>query len=110
MVLEEMISFQASLNGAETTDIPARILEIKAWTRSALSLEQDTTISINELSCSEPDCPPKQVVVLILSKSAAVRKFEIHKALLDVCEEDVAHAIPILMPSQQTKKLIGKEP
>ncbi|PLW77169.1 hypothetical protein [Cohaesibacter celericrescens] len=88
-----MISFHTSLKGPEAKGIPARVSEIKTWTRSALSLKQDTTISINELACSQPGCPPKQVVVLILSKAVPARKFEIHKALLDISNDDVVNAV-----------------
>ncbi len=96
MVLKKMINFHASLKGREANGIPARVSEIKVWTRSALSLLQGTTISVNELVCHQPHCPPKQVVVLILSKARPVHKFEIHKALMDVSEEDVVTAIAMM--------------
>ncbi|QND69826.1 hypothetical protein [Tardiphaga robiniae] len=36
---------------------------IKAETRSALRLDDDTTVSVSELSCSDPGCPDVETVI-----------------------------------------------
>ena len=88
-----MIKFMDPLKSSETSVFPVRVMEIKAWTRSVLCLEKSVLISVNELACSQPDCPPKQVVVLILSNEEPARTFSIHKALLDTSEKDVVDAL-----------------
>lgn len=72
--------------------IPAATASIKNWARATLSLEDETVISVNELSCAEPGCPPRETIVLILRKGAPARRLSIHKAILDICEQDVIDA------------------
>lgn len=38
---------------------------IKAWTRELLALGDDVVVSVNELSCALPDCPPAETAGLI---------------------------------------------
>lgn len=83
----------------------ARVSEVKSWTKALLSLAEDAVVSVNELACSQPDCPPKQVVVLVLCDSAPAWKFEVHKPLLDITEDDIAEAISSL---DTMKKDIGR--
>lgn len=72
--------------------IPAAATSIKNWARSALCLEDETVISVNELTCAKPGCPPRETVILILRKSAPAMRLSIHKAIPDVCERDVIDA------------------
>jgi hypothetical protein len=65
---------------------------IKAWTRAALT-EGEPTISITELACAEPGCPPRETVVLVMWSDATVWKLRIHKGMTDVTHSDVLHAI-----------------
>ena len=71
----------------------SRIAEIKAWTRAALGLGDDIVVSVNELACGQADCPPQQVVILILPEGAPARKFVVHNRLLDLREGDIIAAI-----------------
>ncbi len=87
-----MFSFSTSEKSMQTIGVPKRVADIKTWTKAALSLGEGTVVSVNELSCSQPDCPPKQVVVLILSHTEPLRTFAIHKSLLDTQEGDVESA------------------
>ncbi|MEO4043472.1 hypothetical protein AAFN47_17905 [Hoeflea sp. CAU 1731] len=73
--------------------VPEHAAKIKSWVRQALRLDKDTVISVNDLACNQPDCPPRVTVVLVLQKDAPARKFEIHKALLETNEQDVLSAI-----------------
>jgi hypothetical protein len=69
----------------------ARLL--KHWARELLCLGEDDIVSVNELSCALPDCPPKETVILILSASGKTRQLSIHKALVDVDRDDILQAI-----------------
>ncbi len=69
----------------------AHAAEIKRWTRQALELDQKVVISVNEIACPQPDCPPQETVILVLRAGNAV-KLSIHKALADVSEADVIDA------------------
>lgn len=74
----------------------ARISEIKTWTRTILALEEDAIVSVSELACSQPECPPKMVVVLVLCDPEPPRKFTVHKALLDTKEDDIREASSLI--------------
>nr|WP_321523933.1 hypothetical protein [uncultured Cohaesibacter sp.] len=88
-----MTSFMNLMSNAQAHGIPAHVSRIKAWTRAALPLEPSTIISVNEIACGQPDCPPRQVVVLILRSGQSALKYAIHKSLLDTTEEDIRNAI-----------------
>jgi hypothetical protein len=64
---------------------------IKQWTRTCLDLAEDTAVSVNELACHLPGCPPKETVILVMNASKTVQA-SIHKALMDVAEADVVAA------------------
>ena len=72
--------------------LPSQTTAIKAWTREALECGGDVVVSVNQLACAEPGCPPQETVVLLLLSDRRALKFSIHKALYDVTEADVAAA------------------
>ncbi len=69
----------------------ARLL--KHWTRELLVLREDEIVSVNEIACVQPDCPPKETVILVLSASGKTRQFSIHQALLDIERDDIVRAV-----------------
>jgi hypothetical protein len=91
-----MTSFVNPLGRQRPNGFSARVSEIKAWTKEALSLDEEAVVSVNEVACSQPDCPPKQVVVLILCASAPARKFAVHKPLMETGQEEIIDAISAL--------------
>lgn len=73
--------------------IPAATAAIKGWTHGVLDLDEEAVISVNELSCPKPGCPPRETVVLVLRPGAPAIRFSIHKAIVDVEEQDVIDAL-----------------
>ncbi|SMD17616.1 hypothetical protein [Rhizobium sp. RU36D] len=65
--------------------------DIKAWTRELFGLSDDAVVSVNELACHMPGCPPKETVVLMMLADRTVQ-VSIHKPMLDVSREDIATA------------------
>ncbi len=65
---------------------------IKQWTRACLGLAEETVVSVNELACHLPGCPPKETVILVMNVERTVQA-SIHKALVEVTEADVAAAV-----------------
>ena len=43
--------------GRRSPGIVSKAREIKLWTRELLLLPDDAVVSVNEVSCSLPDCP-----------------------------------------------------
>ncbi|MCZ4071660.1 hypothetical protein [Agrobacterium sp. LMR679] len=74
----------------------ARIM--KDWTRELLFLSEDDIVSVHEIACALPNCPPKETVILIMSASGSTRQLSVHKALLDVARHDILGAIAADVP------------
>ncbi|RVI99009.1 hypothetical protein CN193_21940 [Sinorhizobium meliloti] len=64
---------------------------IKSWARDRLSLPDDAVVSVSELACHVPGCPPKETVILVVQGTETVQA-SVHKPMKDVTEDDVAHA------------------
>ncbi|AQZ49536.1 hypothetical protein [Martelella mediterranea] len=63
---------------------------IKNWTRACLKIDDATIISVNELACHLPGCPPKETVILVMAGPNDTTQFSIHKTIADVTFEDVS--------------------
>src|SRR5690606_29663987 len=48
-------------------------------------------VSVSELACHVPGCPPKETVILVMHGTETVQA-SVHKPMKDVTENDVAHA------------------
>ncbi|RXT29780.1 hypothetical protein B5P46_01500 [Rhizobium leguminosarum] len=64
---------------------------IKFWARKLLLLPDDAVVSVSELACHVPGCPPKETVILVMQGTETVQA-SVHKPMTDVTEDDVAHA------------------
>ena len=73
---------------------------IKQWTRACLDLAEETVVSVNELACYLPGCPPKETVILVMNAERTVQA-SIHRALEDVTEADVAAVVWIDPAAQE---------
>lgn len=85
---------------APPSDVLATVGRIKEWIRAALSLPAETTLSISELACAEPGCPPRETVILVMPAGRRAMKYAVHKALADVVEDDIracANGPPLLL-------------
>lgn len=67
---------------------------IKSWARQLLKVPDDAVVSVSELACHVPGCPPKETVILVMQGTETVQA-SIHKPMMDVREEDVAHAFSV---------------
>ncbi|MCC2609462.1 hypothetical protein ABK249_15205 [Neorhizobium sp. Rsf11] len=64
---------------------------IKSWARKLLSLRDEAVVSVSELACHVPGCPLRETVILVMQGTETAHA-SIHKAMMDVTEDDVAHA------------------
>jgi hypothetical protein len=72
---------------------------IKQWTRELLDLPAEAVVSVNELVCHVPGCPPKETVVLIM-RDRDTDQVSVHKAMQDLAREDLARAFASRMESK----------
>jgi hypothetical protein len=71
--------------------------QIKSWTREVIS-HDEPTISVTELACAEPGCPPRETVILVFWPEAGASKLRIHKSMTDVTYDDVSGAFQAAEP------------
>ncbi|MEL7495570.1 MAG: hypothetical protein AAGJ95_16620, partial [Cyanobacteria bacterium J06554_11] len=60
----------------------AALQQLKTWVYDLLKLDPDIDISVGQLQCREPDCPPIETVITVLSQFA--QQYKIHNVLDDI--------------------------
>ena len=70
---------------------PTVLQQLKTQIAALLSLDSETTISINQLQCREPGCPPVETAIIILTHPA--KQYKIHKAVDDITTADLVKVI-----------------
>lgn len=87
-----MTSFVNPLKPRSTPAYAAALARIRAWTSAQLP-PGDPIISVTELACAEPGCPPRETVILVMWDDASAWKLRIHKSMADVTDDDVRGAL-----------------
>lgn len=70
-----------------------RATEIKAWVGQQLDLRENDLVSVAELRCHEPDCPPVETVVTVHRDDGERGSWKIHKPMSQVCQADINDAL-----------------
>ena len=71
---------------------PERVERISAWTRSRFGLPREAVVSVSELRCAVPGCPPIETVVMFWTPDRRHYHFKVFKRLEDVVEDDLPPA------------------
>jgi len=66
---------------------PAQVAQLKSWLFELLQVEPDTVISINQLQCHEPDCPPIETVIMVMTDP--VKQIRLHKTVAEIESADL---------------------
>lgn len=69
---------------------PQQIAAIKQWVGATFGLDDQTTIMVTELRCSEPGCPPLETVIALLHAHSPPQQYKLSKAIPDITATDVA--------------------
>lgn len=72
---------------------PGRAGEVKAWVAEHLALKEADLVTVADLACHEPGCPPIETVVTVHGPDAQRRTWHMHKALADIEHCDVVAAL-----------------
>lgn len=64
-----------------------KLKQIKTWVYQILEIDPQTPISINQLQCHEPNCPPVETVIAIMT--TPLQQYKIHKPLSEITEIDI---------------------
>jgi hypothetical protein len=65
-----------------------KLNQIKAWVYQKLAINPEISISISQLQCHEPGCPPLETVIAIMTNPPI--QYKIHKPTSQITEEDIA--------------------
>lgn len=75
---------QAKLKAA-----PEKVRQIKTWIYELWKIDLEIPISINQLRCTEPVCPPLETVIGVMTIPA--QKYTIHKPLAEIEYSDISN-------------------
>ncbi len=62
--------------------------QIKTWVYRQLKINPEISISISQLQCHEPGCPPLETVIAIMTNPPT--QYKIHKEISQIIEADIA--------------------
>ena len=68
-----------------------QLQQVKDWLYEVLQIDRHTIISMSQLQCTDPNCPPLQTAIAIMTSPHRV--IRIHKAIPDITYADVVKAI-----------------
>ena len=68
---------------------PEVIRDLKNKITKKLNLPESTILSVAELNCHEPDCPPTETVITARSEDGLTKNWRIHKPIEEIVEADV---------------------
>jgi len=71
----------------------AAIRRVKACITEVLDLPGTTTLTVAELACHEPDCPPIETVVTLHDADGQRRTWRLHTPVAEITVADVAGAM-----------------
>ena len=72
---------------------PGRAGDVKEWVTECLSLTEADLVSVAELACHEPGCPPVETVVAVHASDGQRRQWHVHKPLSEVEKADIVSAL-----------------
>ncbi len=65
------------------------IRQIKEWAYACLPVSSEATLSVMELECHEPGCPPLETVIAAMEEGKGTRQWKLHKPIPDVTRADL---------------------
>lgn len=62
--------------------------QIKQWIYQALQINDEISISLSQLQCTEPGCPPIETVINVMTNP--VQQYKIHKSIAEIEYTDIS--------------------
>ena len=72
--------------------LPGRASQVKSWVSQHLVLTETDLITVAELTCHEPGCPPVETVVTVHELGGRSRSWHIHRPLAEVDQAAIVAA------------------
>ncbi|MEO0457447.1 MAG: hypothetical protein AAF152_12830 [Cyanobacteria bacterium P01_A01_bin.114] len=70
---------------------PAQLQQLKGWVYEVLALDAAVPVSISQLKCTEPGCPPLETVIAVMTQPP--QTYKIHQPAADIEQTDVVKAL-----------------
>lgn len=70
---------------------PAKVKRVKTWITEISDLNEQATISLNQLTCHEPGCPPIETAIVILEQPP--KQYKIHKSIAEIEQADIEQLV-----------------
>lgn len=64
------------------------IKQVKQWIYQALQIDDEISISLSQLQCTEPGCPPIETVINVMTNP--VQQYKIHKSIAEIEYTDIS--------------------
>ena len=64
------------------------IQQVKQWIYQSLQIDEDISISLSQLHCNEPGCPPIETVINVMTNP--VQQYKIHKSIAEIDYSDIS--------------------
>jgi hypothetical protein len=66
-----------------------RANEIKAQITAELGLNEEATVMVSELACSEDGCPPIETVIAVFRPAMQKLQFRLHLSMAEITTQDI---------------------
>ena len=64
------------------------IQQVKQWIYQTLKIDDEISISLSQLQCTEPGCPPIETVINVMTNP--VQQYKIHKSIAEIEYTDIS--------------------
>jgi len=64
------------------------IQQVKQWIYQALQIDDEISISLSQLQCTEPGCPPIETVINVMTNP--IQQYKIHKSIAEIEYTDIS--------------------
>lgn len=74
-------------------DLTDTARRIKTWVREALTLSNETAVTVSEINCRDPACPGVETAILVMIPHQPTRMIRIASPMTEVQPADIKTAI-----------------
>lgn len=64
-----------------------QIKRLKAWVHEAFEISADVPVSISQLACHEPGCPPTETVIAVMTHPP--QQYKLHQPVSEITQADI---------------------
>ncbi|MEO0397318.1 MAG: hypothetical protein AAF243_15215 [Cyanobacteria bacterium P01_A01_bin.137] len=70
---------------------PVQLQQLKVWVYETLSLDESVTVSISQLTCTEPGCPPLETVIAVMTQPP--KTYKIHQPAVEITQDNLVQTL-----------------